>query len=96
MRRAARVDANHSGIINAFRKYGCSVLDTSQLGGGAPDIIVGRWMRCVCVEIKDGEKVPSARKLTPLEIKFKREWKGAYALVENLDDVHYTVKHFLS
>jgi hypothetical protein len=96
MRRAARTDENHSEIIKAFRKYGCSVLDTSQLGGGAPDVIIGRWGRCVCVEIKDGAKVPSARKLTPLEVKFKREWKGAYALVESLDDVGFCVKYFLS
>lgn len=96
MRRAARTDGNHTEIVEAFRKHGCSVWDTSRMGEGGPDLVVGRWQRCVLVEVKDGSLPPSRRKLTPDEIKFKREWKGAYCIVENIDDVIVTVKYYLS
>lgn len=66
------------------------------MGGGGPDCVVGRWHKTVLVEIKDGKKPPSARKLTPEEIRFKREWKGHYVIVESVDDVIFTVKHLLS
>lgn len=39
MRRAARVDRNHSEIIGAFRAMGFSVADTSRLGFGVVDEI---------------------------------------------------------
>ena len=45
----------------------------------------------MCVEVKDGSKPPSARKLTPDEAKFRHAWKGGYRLVENLDHVQDTV-----
>lgn len=96
MRRAARVDANHAEIAEVFRRMGCAVADTSRLGSGFPDLAVSRHKKTVLVEIKDGRKPPSARQLTPDEIRFKREWKGAYALVECVDDALMTIKAFLS
>lgn len=88
MRRAARTDANHAEIVKAFRSLGCSVLDLSRLGGGCPDILVGMGMRHnVLVEIKDGSKPPSARKLTDDEEAFFKAWRGAVVIAESLDDV---------
>lgn len=86
MRRAARVDRNHSEIIGAFRAMGFSVADTSRLGGGFPDTVISKHGRTALVEIKDGKKVPSARQLTADEIKFRNEWKGRYEVVESVDD----------
>jgi len=90
--RARRVDANHADIIDAFRRMGCSVADLSRIGGGIPDLAVGLYGRTVLVEVKDGRKPPSARKLTPDEDRFRRGWKGYYAIVESLDDVETTVR----
>ena len=87
MRTRARKDDNHQSIIKTFRKLGVSVADTSQLGGGFPDIVVGLRGVNVLVEIKDGKKPPSARKLTPAETAFSESWGGWYAVVENDDDV---------
>ena len=73
--------------MRAFRKFGCSVWDTSRMGGGFPDLLIGWSGVCALVEIKDGTKPPSRRKLTPAEQEFKDTWKGGVHLVESLDDV---------
>ena len=40
MRLKARTDLSHRAIRDALRRVGCSVWDTSQLGGGYPDLCV--------------------------------------------------------
>ena len=92
MRRAAKVDSNQTEIVNAFRKFGCSVLPLHTVGGGCPDICVGLNRKSVLVEIKDGRKIKSARALTKDEEKFHSEWKGSLFIVESLEDVINLVK----
>lgn len=60
----AKVDANQSAIVDALRKVGAFVQSIASVGKGTPDIMVafrGIWH---VMEIKDGNKAPSARKLT--------------------------------
>jgi len=65
MRRAARVDGNHTALVYSLRLCGYVVQDTSRVGGGFPDLLVGTpWNDLVMVEVKDGAKPPSGRKLT--------------------------------
>ena len=85
-RRAAKVDDNQKEIVALFRKLGWTVLIISQLKNCC-DIIVSKNGRTVAVEIKDGNKPPSARKLSDGEIKFRDGWQGEYALVICNDDV---------
>lgn len=92
MRRAAKVDSNHAEIVSAFRKFGCSVLPLHTVGGGCPDICVGKNRKSVLVEIKDGNKPPSARELTKDEQKFHEGWLGSLFIVKGLDDVIALVK----
>ena len=87
MRRAARVDANHADIIAAFRSFGFSVADTSRLGSGFPDCVIARNGITGLVEIKDGSKPASARRLTDDEERFRMNWNGRWELVESFDDV---------
>jgi hypothetical protein len=88
MRVRARKDHNHTDIVGTFRACHCSVLDTSQLGKGAPDLVVGvDKFTTLCIEIKDGKKPPSARKLTPDEQAFMETWRGRYEIVTSVDDV---------
>ena len=88
-----RQDANHKEIRNAFEKLGCSVVDLSPLGKGVPDLLIGySGICCICVEVKDGTRPPSARKLTKDEEKFRMNWTGGYRLVQNVDDVTKTVQ----
>lgn len=91
MRRAAKKDSNHPEIVAEFIRLGCSVLDISQLKNCA-DIVVGKGGISRVVEIKDGTKPPSARKLTSGELEFSRDWTGGYDVVENLADVARVVQ----
>ena len=51
------------------------------------DILVGYEGRDFKMEIKDGKKPPSQRKLTSGELKFKNEWKGSeYHIVISLEE----------
>lgn len=76
MRRAGRTDANQSAVVDALRRLGCSVAITSGAGNGLPDIICGWRGINLLIEIKDQDKVPSAKKLTPAEAHFVANWKG--------------------
>ena len=87
MRRAARTDANHKEIINAFRAIGFSIFDTSKLGQGFGDCVIARSDLTAIVEIKDGAKAASQRRLTKPEQGFKDAWRGKYFIVACVDDV---------
>jgi hypothetical protein len=84
-RRAARVDTNHAVIVGALRACGATVQSLAQVGGGCPDILVGYRGRNLLLEIKDGSKPPSARKLTADQVPWHAEWRGAVRVVDNVD-----------
>lgn len=86
MRRAAKVDRNQSEIVQVFRKLGFSVVLLHRAGDGVPDTILGRSRVNTLVEIKDGKKRPSERKLTPKQEVFFRTWKGDARVIESVDD----------
>lgn len=75
-RRAARVDGNHTAIKQNLERLGCEVEDTSGVGGGFPDLIVGKRGRAVFLEIKDPSQPPSGRRLTPAQEKWHARWKA--------------------
>ena len=80
MRRAARKDANHKTVGDYLRSLGWSVLDLSHAGEGIPDYAVSKPNWAALVEVKDGAKVPSARKLTPAQLDVKKNWQGPYVV----------------
>jgi hypothetical protein len=91
MRRAAKVDRNHGEVVNALRKVGCSVQDLSAVGKGCPDLLVGVTCRAhdgvnLLLEVKDGAKPPSARKLTPDQEQWHGHWRGPVAIVTTVDE----------
>lgn len=82
----AKADANQTEIVAALRTYGCLVQHLHIVGEGVPDLLIGIHKRFGLVEIKDGSKSPSQRKLTPAQIKFWDEWQGfPMALVTDVD-----------
>lgn len=86
MRRAARTDTNHAQIVKALRDYGCKVFDTSAIGAGFPDLLIGIHGRLGLVEVKGGQKPPSARRMTEAQVAFWDEWAGCpMALVQDVD-----------
>jgi len=56
------------------------------VGKGCPDLLCGVRGTNLLVEIKDGQKVPSARKLTPDEAAWHQSWRGQVAIIESVDD----------
>ena len=96
MRRFPRIDANHGVIVDTFRQLGCSVVSLASVGSGCPDIIVGFRRRNLLVEIKDGKKAPSDRKLSSDEKSFFETWKGAACVVISRDEAIVVFNNFLN
>jgi hypothetical protein len=89
MRRAAKVDANHADVVKALRDMGCSVCDLSAVGKGCPDLLVTSPIypfETLLMEVKDGGKPPSARKLTADQEKFHARWKGRIVVVSSVTE----------
>jgi len=85
VRRAARIDANQSLIIGALLRCGASVQTLAAVGQGVPDLLVGFRGRNLLLEVKDGTKPPSARKLTPDQVEWHGAWKGQVIVVESVE-----------
>ena len=85
-RRYGKADDNQDGIVSGLRKAGCSVQILISVGGGCPDLLVGRAGVNYLLEVKDENKPPSQRKLTPDQVTWHEKWRGQKAIVKNLDD----------
>ncbi len=98
MRLRARTDGNQRDVVARVRSCGYSVWVTSGHGHGAPDFVVGgrpgpysplhgidryAWP----VELKDGSRPPSERRLTPDEQRWHDDWRGPVHVCESADDV---------
>jgi hypothetical protein len=79
---AKRIDANQNSVVKALRDHGAFVRVVTQ-GDGIPDLLVAYKGQTALLECKDGDKPPSARKLTPAEQKFFDEWTGGLLVVVN-------------
>lgn len=86
VRRNARTDSNQQEIVRVLRQYGCSVQPIHQVGQGVPDLLVGWQGQNYRSELKDGNKPPSKRRLTPDEKRWHLEWRGQVAIVTSIDD----------
>ena len=86
MRRAARVDGNQRQIVAALRAIGCTVQTLHTVGKGCPDILVGCRGTNLLMEIKDGQKPTSARRLTDDEAKWHEEWLGQVIVVATIEE----------
>jgi hypothetical protein len=75
--RAARVDRNQSEIVSALCAAGAKVTLLHRVGGGCPDLLVWNGKRFALAEVKDGNKVPSARRLNGEQEQWHEAHKGA-------------------
>lgn len=82
-----KVDANQKLIVSLLRTMGCSVAVTSSLGRGFPDLVVGYRNKNYLIELKDGFKPPSQRRLTPDEINFHSLWRGQIVVCKDIDEI---------
>lgn len=81
LRRASRKDANQSRIVKALRDLGVSVYILNE----PVDLVTGFRGTLRMLEVKDGDRVPSQRKLKPSQVKFMTEFAGCPVFkVENI------------
>jgi Holliday junction resolvase len=69
--RLVKRDANHREIALALKAAGCFVFDAARVGGGFPDLVVGRNRQTFLLEIK----APHGNR-TPTQIEFHARWRG--------------------
>lgn len=93
-RRKAKVDSNQSEIVNKFRELGWSVAHTHQLKNFCDIVVAKNKNTTILIEIKDGNKAPSQRKLTKGEQEFMDSWKGDYRIVLSIEDVNRINEEF--
>lgn len=92
MRYAARVDANQTQIVSALRAAGATVQSLSAVGQGCPDLLVGHQGKNYLMEVKDGKKPPSERKLTSDQIVWHFHWNGVVTVVNSVDEALQQLK----
>ncbi len=77
-----RRDLNHGEIVDALERAGCPVIDISNVGKGAPDLIVLRRDKTITLfEIKSPRG-----KLNPLQVAWHARWNGQVHVVRTVDE----------
>lgn len=85
--RAKKIDGNQEQIVEQLRALNISVQHLHTIGKGCPDLLLGFRGQNFLVELKDGSRKPSERKLTPDEEKFFAKWRGQVNKCECLEDI---------
>ena len=86
MRTNAKIDRNQPEIVLALRALGCTVTSLAAVGGGVPDLLVGYRGVNILIEVKDGDAIPSKRKLTTDQVDYHAMWKGTIHVVKLVDE----------
>ena len=94
--RARRTDANQQAIVKGLRDFGCSVKTLSSVGGGCPDLLVGLYGRNFLFEVKDPDKVPSARRLTEHEQQWHAAWRGQVDVIKSAQEAADIIRNHLA
>lgn len=81
--RHGKIDANQTQIVTAA---GATVLSLADLGKGCPDLVCGYRGVNYLLEVKDGSKPPSKRKLTPDEAAWHAGWAGQVTVINSPDE----------
>ena len=81
MRRAAKVDANQTEIVDALRRVGASVQPLHMVGQGCPDLLVGYFDRNFLLECKVGKG-----KLTDDQKTWHGDWRGQAFIVRSPEE----------
>lgn len=79
-------DANQAEIVAALFAAGCSVQDLHAVGGGCPDLLVGRMTirgrQCFALEVKGRKnKAGAPMMLTADQVAWHANWRGHVAIV---------------
>lgn len=78
-----RIDDNQKKIVDELRQFGASVQSLASVGDGCPDLLIGFGGVNYLMEVKDGNKTASQRKLTKKQEEFFADWDGSVFVVKN-------------
>lgn len=85
-----RRDTTHKAVKEAFEKDGCTVADTSQLGGGCPDMFVADPEGVTFpVEVKSGKG-----NISGAQVAFAQHWNGPVYVVRDVETARSTLKYW--
>ena len=76
-----KTDANHTSIVTALEKIGCSVYDMSRVGGGFPDICVGYRQCNWLLEIKTEKGTLNEKQKDFFDL-----WRGQKCIVRSPEE----------
>lgn len=97
MRQAARKDANHEQIKDIFTWYGFDAIDTSGFTGKMLDLLITLGSHFfMFVEIKDGSRPKSQRKLTDDEKKFIAKRPDHCMVIESAEQAVTIATHIIA
>jgi hypothetical protein len=79
----AQADGNQAEIVAVLRAAGCSVQSLHAVGGGVPDLLVGRAGLTFLLEVKRliGKRKPHAAPMKDTQVAWHRAWRGQVAVV---------------
>lgn len=87
MRRAAKIDSNHTDIVTALRGRGASVQSLARVGDGCPDILIGYEQINLVAEIKAHPAGTIHGEPNELQRRWIDEWRGSVVVIRSLEDV---------
>lgn len=74
--RSVKRDTIHKPVVTLLRACGWSVFDAAKVGGGFPDLVIGKCGHTFLAELKTGNAP-----FTDEQKKFYANWRGAEILV---------------
>ena len=77
-----RRDVAQKPLIEALKRSGYSVLDISQVGGSAPDLVIARAGHTTLVEVKTGKAKARAN-----QHEFAKHWHGELIVASDIDQI---------
>ena len=88
--RARRIDDNQKQVVKNLRQLGLSVVIVSMVPVGF-DFIIGHKGKNYLIELKDGQKVKSKKKLTENETDFFNNWRGQVNKCETIEEILFVI-----
>lgn len=86
MRRAAKIDGNHTQVVSALTAAGASVLSLAAIGKGAPDLCIGYRGVTLLMEVKNPATARGRKGANDAQKEFMGSWRGgAVALVDGAE-----------
>jgi hypothetical protein len=79
-------------VVKALRDFGVLVKSLAGVGDGCADLLVAYRGKLAMLEVKDGSRVPSERRLTKAEAEFVATWPSVYVVTSPEEAVQVVVE----